>query len=147
MSASVAAERNSVEEVFSIKRNYGELLQSIQPKKIESQQEYLRFISILEYLLEKEEDEELSDQESLLVELLMLIVQEYESETTNLLLAKPLDILIHLMESNNLKQANLVGEIASSGVVSEILNGKRAISKAQARKLGDFFHVSYKLFL
>ncbi|MDJ0745146.1 MAG: hypothetical protein QNJ32_17550 [Xenococcaceae cyanobacterium MO_167.B27] len=36
------------------------------------------------------------------------------------------------MEANNIKQENLVGVIGSRGVVSEVVNGKRSISKAQA---------------
>jgi HTH-type transcriptional regulator / antitoxin HigA len=59
----------------------------------------------------------------------------------------PRDILIHLMESNDLKQSDLVGILGSSGVVSEVVNGKREISKAQAQSLGDRFNLSYKLFL
>jgi antitoxin component HigA of HigAB toxin-antitoxin module len=35
----------------------------------------------------------------------------------------------------------------SSGVVSEVVNGKRAISKAQAKALGDYFKISPSLFI
>jgi HTH-type transcriptional regulator/antitoxin HigA len=35
----------------------------------------------------------------------------------------------------------------SKGVASEVLNGKRSISKAQAKKLAAFFHVSADLFI
>ena len=34
----------------------------------------------------------------------------------------------------------------SQGVASEVLNGKRGISKAQAKALGEFFKVSPRLF-
>ncbi len=40
-----------------------------------------------------------------------------------------------------------VGIIGSKGVVSEVVNGKREISKAQAKALGDFFHVDAGLFI
>jgi HTH-type transcriptional regulator / antitoxin HigA len=33
------------------------------------------------------------------------------------------------------------------GRVSEVVNGKRAISKAQAKALGEFFKVSPELFI
>lgn len=36
--------------------------------------------------------------------------------------------------------------IGSRGVVSLVVNGKRGISKAQAKALGEFFHVSHTLF-
>jgi HTH-type transcriptional regulator / antitoxin HigA len=34
----------------------------------------------------------------------------------------------------------------SQGIVSEVLSGKRSISKAQAKALGEFFKVSPTLF-
>ncbi|MEG4306995.1 hypothetical protein [Microcoleus sp. D3_18a_C4] len=51
------------------------------------------------------------------------------------------------MESSGTCQADLVGIIGSSGVVSEVVNGKRAISKAQAKALGDYFKISRSLFI
>jgi len=127
--------------------SYGKLLQRVQPRKITTKQDYNKFVTLLESLLEKEEEEELSAQEDLLVELLILIVQEYENQNVKFPKATPLDILQHLLEANDLKQASLVGVVGSSGVVSEIMNGKREISKQQARSLGERFNVSYKLFL
>jgi HTH-type transcriptional regulator / antitoxin HigA len=64
-------------------------------------------------------------------------------------------MLLHLMEARNMKQEELVGVIGSRGVVSEIVNGKRfsegeatpTISKAQAKALGQLFHVSPSLFI
>ncbi|MGB5631730.1 MAG: hypothetical protein WBM44_06025 [Waterburya sp.] len=56
-------------------------------------------------------------------------------------------MLLHLMESNGIKQENLVGVIGSRGVVSEVVNGKRSISKAQAKTLAEFFSVDVGLFI
>lgn len=55
--------------------------------------------------------------------------------------SSPLEILQHLMEVSGIRQADLVGIIGSSGVVSEVVNGKRAISKAQAKALGNYFNL------
>jgi antitoxin component HigA of HigAB toxin-antitoxin module len=60
---------------------------------------------------------------------------------------EPNRILRHLMAARNMKQEELVGVISSRGVVSEIVNGKRSISKAQAKILGQLFHVSPSLFI
>ncbi len=60
---------------------------------------------------------------------------------------KPHELLQHLMESSHTRKADLVGLISSRGVVSEVVNGKRAISKAQAKTLGEFFKVSPGLFI
>ena len=51
------------------------------------------------------------------------------------------------MESRGIRQADLVGVIGSSGVISEIIKGKRSISKAQAKALGDYFKVLPSLFI
>ena len=51
------------------------------------------------------------------------------------------------MKSSGTRQADLVGIIGSSGVVSEVVNGKQTISKAQAKALGEYFKVSANLFI
>ena len=51
------------------------------------------------------------------------------------------------MEQNDLQQVDLVKIFGSSGRVSEAVNGKREISKAQAKALGEFFKVSPELFI
>jgi len=45
------------------------------------------------------------------------------------------------------KQGDVGQLLGSKGRVSEVINGKRAISKAQAKALADFFHVSAELFI
>ena len=59
----------------------------------------------------------------------------------------PHEILQHIMESSGILQADLVGIIGSSGVMSEVVNGKRSISKTQAKALGEHFKVSPSLFI
>jgi HTH-type transcriptional regulator/antitoxin HigA len=56
-------------------------------------------------------------------------------------------MLQYLMEQRGLKQADLVPVIGSRAQVSDIVNGKRGISKAQAKKLAAFFHTSVELFI
>jgi HTH-type transcriptional regulator/antitoxin HigA len=60
----------------------------------------------------------------------------------------PVSVLKTLMEARGLIQADLVRVgIGSSGIVSEMINGKRQISKEQAKKLAVFFAVSADLFI
>lgn len=82
-----------------------------------------------------------------LLDLLVVLVKKFEDEYYPIDDASPHDILLHLMEENNLKQADLVGVLGSRGVVSEVVNGKRQISKNQAKALSDFFHVDVGLFI
>jgi HTH-type transcriptional regulator / antitoxin HigA len=52
-----------------------------------------------------------------------------------------------LMEQSRLKQADLVLVLGSRPQVSDLVNGKRGISKARAKKLTEYFGVSAELFI
>jgi HTH-type transcriptional regulator/antitoxin HigA len=56
-------------------------------------------------------------------------------------------MLRFLMEQRNLRQRDLIPVFGASSVASDVVNGKRAISKAHARKLAEFFQVPADLFL
>ncbi len=43
------------------------------------------------------------------------------------------------MEARNLRPSELVGVIRSKGAISEVVRGKRAVSKNQAKALAEFF--------
>jgi HTH-type transcriptional regulator/antitoxin HigA len=49
--------------------------------------------------------------------------------------------------ARDIRQRDLIPVFGSSSVVSDVLSGKRSISKAHARKLAEFFHVSVGLFV
>jgi HTH-type transcriptional regulator/antitoxin HigA len=51
------------------------------------------------------------------------------------------------MEDRGIRQRDLIPAFGSSSVVSDVLNGKRSISKARARKLAEYFHVPASLFI
>ena len=46
-----------------------------------------------------------------------------------------------------MKQSQLWEVFGSKGIASEVLNGKRGISKMHARALANYFHVSADLFV
>jgi HTH-type transcriptional regulator / antitoxin HigA len=124
---------------------YSSLLVEYQPKAIASQEEYNQALNGIDRLMEL--GEELSPEESLLLETLAILVEAYEDSQLPLEVSSPQEVLLHLMEVRELKQIDLVEVIGSKGIVSEIVNGKRSISKAQAKALGDFFNVSPALFI
>ena len=51
------------------------------------------------------------------------------------------------MESNGLKAIELAPIFGGRGRVSDVLSGRRSISKEQAKKLGARFHVSPAVFI
>lgn len=127
---------------------YSILLSTYQPQVIQSESAYRDLLASLGSLLEKGEN--LTAEESAMANLLAAIIEDYEEQRINSLALEavaPHDILRHLMAVRNLKQADLLPLIGSRGLVSEIVNGKRSISKAQAKLLGSFFHVSPALFI
>lgn len=77
-----------------------------------------------------------------LVELLTERIQEYEArvrpwpDSTT-----PAQVLRFLMDQHGMKQSDLA-EVGSQGVVSEILNGKRALNVRQIGQLAEIFRVS-----
>jgi len=86
-------------------------------------------------------------EEDALFKLLVLLIEAYESGHYSFEKPTPHEILQQLIESSGIRQADLVGIIGTSGVVSEVVNGKRSISKAQAKALADYFKVSPSLFI
>jgi HTH-type transcriptional regulator / antitoxin HigA len=129
---------------YTINRDtYSDLLVKYQPKVIETETENEEAIALAESL----ENLQRSPEEDALLELLVILIEKFEESHYPLPSMKSNGMLLHLMEAKGMKQEELVGVIGSRGVVSEIVNGKRSISKAQAKILGELFHVSPSLFI
>ena len=77
----------------------------------------------------------------------MNLIESFEARHYQLKSATPLEILTELVRDRGLKQKDLVPVFGSQGIASEVLNGKRGISKAQAKKLGDFFNIESGVFI
>ncbi|MGL5941476.1 MAG: helix-turn-helix domain-containing protein [Waterburya sp.] len=123
---------------------YCNLLNEFVPRVIETEEEYDRALAVAEKLTFKKDR---TFEEKALHKLLVTLIEVYETENYPMEESTPHEILQHLMESSGTRQADLVGIIGSSGVVSEIVNGKRAISKAQAKALGEYYKVSPSVFI
>lgn len=126
------------------RNNYPQLLAEFVPQAIDSEAEYDRALAIAERLTFKKDR---TEAEIKFLKLVVVLIEDYETEHYPMDDVAPHELLQHLMESNHTRQADLVGLIGSRGVVSEVVNGKRAISKAQAKALGEFFSVSPGLFI
>jgi HTH-type transcriptional regulator / antitoxin HigA len=121
---------------------------NISPKVIESESEYRQFLVVAESLLAKKDLR--TPEETTLFRIVVKLIEDYESKYHNLDdwgQSLPHEILQHIMVASGTKQTDLVGIIGSKGVVSEVVNGSRSISKSQAKKLGVMFKVSPSLFI
>ena len=122
----------------------GELLAQHQPKVISTEAEYDEAIALAEKL---EFQGEMTPEKDSFLDLLTLLISNYEDKHFPIPEGDPVEVLRHLMESQDLKQEDLVGVIGSRGVVSEVVNGKRSISKAQAKALAEYFGVDVGCFI
>jgi HTH-type transcriptional regulator/antitoxin HigA len=88
----------------------------------------------------------ITEEEGRLLEVLSMLIEEYEDRVHPLPRAEPHKILKYLLQERQLKASDLCAILPKSRI-SEILNGKRGISKAQAKRLAEMFHVPVDLFL
>ena len=119
---------------------YGELLARVQPHPIKDDREYDRLVAEVGRLMERGEAK-LSREETSLLEMLSILIEDYDRKHYPLPPSEPHNIVAFLLEQRGLEPHDLWPVLGSKSRVSEILGGKRAISKSQARKLAYFFHV------
>ena len=112
---------------------------------VRTEEDYARARAVIEVLLDtigEEESHPLAD----VLDYLADQVTAYEEEHVVIPEAEPKEVLRFLMDQHELKQEDLA-DCAPQGRISDILNGRRAISKDIAKKLAHRFHVSPILFL
>ncbi len=128
-------------------KRYGRLLSKAMPRVITTAAERDRAAMIVESLMEKGE-RSMGPEEDALLELLTSLIRDYEATTYPARpKSKPHELVGFLLEQRGLKPSDLWDVIGSKGRVSEILAGKRAISKEQAKTLASFFHVRADLLI
>lgn len=104
-----------------------------------------RLLTKVEKLIDK--GEKLTAEEQALLRLMTHLIQDFEDRNYQLNASTPRGILLELMEARSVKPSELWGVLGSRGTTSEVISGKRGISKAQARALAQFFNVSAELFI
>ena len=124
---------------------YRRLLSRVLPVVIETDEENERLLKEIERLMDKGEGN-LSPEEDRLFDLMTKLVRDYERDRYPIPDVPPDRFLRYLIEQRGLKQADLIPIFGTSGRVSDVVKGKRSISKAQAKALGEFFNMSLLLF-
>ena len=125
---------------------YGQLLAKVQPHPIKDDREYDRVVAEVGRLMAQGEGK-LSREETSLLEMLSILIEDYDRKHYPLAPAQPHKMLSFLLEQRGLEPHDLWPVLGSKSRVSEILSGKRAISKAHAKKLAAFFHVPADLLI
>lgn len=123
---------------------YGRLLATELPKAAENDAEYQRLVEKLEAL--DFPGQPLTPEESALRDVLAALIQVYEPESA-FPKFPPCETVKFYMDQRGLRQADLVPVLGSRAQVSDIVTGRRGISKRQAKKLAEFFHTGPELFI
>jgi HTH-type transcriptional regulator/antitoxin HigA len=129
---------------------YRELLLQAVPVVIHAEEEYQRLLHAAGQLMETPDDQ-ITEEQGRLLEMLAMLLEEYEDRAhalpgTELPETEPHKMLNHLLQERGLRPIDLT-DILPKSRVSEILSGKRSISKSQAKQLAQRFRVPVSLFI
>jgi HTH-type transcriptional regulator/antitoxin HigA len=129
---------------MTVTEAYRNLLSDELPRAIHSERELRKYIARVEELLDLSKRSAAEDR---YLELLTVLIDRYEEEHHPIEAPDPIAALKELMLASGVSQAKLSQLLGSSGIVSEVLSGKRALSKTHIKKLCELFGVSADLFV
>ena len=132
-------------EIDKIAKRYKALCELVPLKPITKKTEYEAAVEHLNQLLDAGGANQAHPLAGL-VEALGELIQTYEKRQTPMVDAEPRQVLRYLMEEHGLKQTDLAGT-ASQGMISDVLSGRREISRTLAKKLAARFHVAAAVFI
>ena len=122
---------------------YQALVSAFAPRPIRSEAELRRVEARIGELLASPE---LSPAEQDLLEVLSILVESWEDSHVEIPRVDGLEALKALLEENGLRQKDVVSVFGSPSIVSEVLAGKRPLSKTHITRLAEFFRVSPAVF-
>ena len=125
---------------------YAQLLKEALPRVVHTEEENERVLAEIEKLLAKGEGN-LSAEEEELLELLTQLVEAFERSAYTRKKASPAQLVSFLLEQRGLTARDLWPVLGSKSRVSDLVNDRREVSKEQAKKLGEFFHISPAAFI
>ena len=124
---------------------YGRLLAVRLPRAVACDAEYDRLASELEAI---DRDDNATNELRAYGELIGALLAAYDREKPlSAEDARAADVLALLLEDRGLKPIDLAPVAGGRAYVSQLLSGKRGISREMAKKLGAFFQVDPLLFI
>ena len=133
-------------KVSAAASQYGTLLADIRPEVAHADEKYRALLKQLSSLLVRDK---LREAEEKLVELLRVLIQEYERERfKNIEKAPAIEVIKHLMEHQGLKQKDLVPVVfETESVASEVLKGIRGLTLKHVKRLSERFQLAPDVFM
>jgi HTH-type transcriptional regulator/antitoxin HigA len=125
--------------------SYADLLVEIEPRPIGTKAALERTYKLIDRLMSKPA---LSRAESEMLELLSMLVEQYESREHPTPRVSAAEMLEHLIEARGITYAALAAEtnIARS-IITDIFAGRRRISLGNVRKFSQYFRVPPSVFV
>ena len=119
-------------------------MEALKYKVIKSGEQYDEYCQLLEQLAFQENTTPEVEED---IELLTVLIEKYDQEYNTFEEVDPITMLKSLMEDHNLKAKDLVNILGvSKGLVSDILNYKKGLSKEVIRKLSEHFSMNQEAF-
>lgn len=123
---------------------YKSLLLEYEPRPIRNEREHRKALRQIESLMTPHPTRERGE----LIELLATLIEQYELAEYPTPKVSPREMLAHYLEARELTNAALSRATGiPRSVLTNVLNGRRAISKANAVKLSAFFRVPVGVFI
>ena len=119
-------------------------METLQYKIIKSDAQYNRYCDALEALVDSgKKTKAVQDA----IELLNLLIEKYDAEHNSFDDADPIELLKSLMKDHKMKAVDLSNLLdVSEGLVSDILNYKKGLSKETIRILSERFKLNQEAF-
>jgi len=112
-------------------------------KPIRTHKDHKQALARIEHLLDAAAGSPERDE----LEVLSILVADYEDVHYPIAIPDPVDAIRVRLEEEGLKQKDLVAMIGSEGVVSEVMNRKRGLSLNMIRKLHEGLDIPYEILL
>ena len=112
-------------------------------KPIRNEQDYQATLDRIEQLMEAIPNTPEFDE----LDILTTLVEAYEEKHYSIALPHPIDAIKFRIEQLGLKQKDLIPYIGNKSKVSEILSGKRALSKQMIRSLHEGLNIPLEVLI
>lgn len=120
-------------------------MQKLKYKVITTEKQYDEYCKILHDLDFSSKKKTKAVEEE--IELLTLLIEKYDEEHSDFEMLEPIPLLKSFMADHKMKAVDLAKLLkVSTGLVSDILNYKKGLSKEVIRKLAGHFKVSQEAF-
>jgi HTH-type transcriptional regulator / antitoxin HigA len=117
-------------------------MKTLKYKIIKTEEQYTEYCNVLEHLLTRNNPIDMDE-----IEMLTFLIEKWDDEHNSFNELNPVELLHELMREHNLKAKDLVKILnVSKGLVSDILNYKKGLSKEIIRTLANHFKLSQEAF-